>query len=153
MKPWPSFLRSAHTNDICRRSPLGFSLWQLGRKGQSLRVGRDFRTPSRFQRSEKNGGTIHHGYGSSFTDFTAGLLPNLRNRIRTYIPGQTPERRRRPGSGGVQCPFPRFDHSKTKLRRHVCGLHLLPGREQAADFVSLSSGSARRSAASYPRPA
>lgn len=40
----------------------------------------------------------------------------------------------------------------TEFRRKECGLHLLPGREQAADSVYLFSGSAVRSAVQHHRP-
>lgn len=39
----------------------------------------------------------------------------------------------------------------TEFRRKGCGLHLLPGREQAADSVYLFSGSAVRSTVQYHR--
>lgn len=39
----------------------------------------------------------------------------------------------------------------TEFRRKECGLHLLPGREQAADSVYLFSGSAVRSAVQHRR--
>lgn len=39
----------------------------------------------------------------------------------------------------------------TEFRRKECGLHLLPGREQAADSVYLFSGSAVRSAVQHHR--
>lgn len=39
----------------------------------------------------------------------------------------------------------------TEFRRKGCGLHLLPGREQAADSVYLFSGSAVRSAVQHRR--
>lgn len=46
-------------HNICRRSSLGSGFGPLGRKGRSLRFGRDSCTPVRFLLSEKNGGTTY----------------------------------------------------------------------------------------------